>query len=244
MIGVYEIRNINNNKVYIGSSNDIQRRWNEHIRKLNNNTHHSYKLQGDWNIYGESCFIFNVLEEVKDENQLLIIEQQWLDKIKPYIDGYNVYPFADKYRLNFKEYIETEDYISIRYESFYKANVDELQEIIPDLSMAEKAFLFSIVPYISYEDCHLQYRNKKDIDIKDMIKVTGLSKNTVYSVVKSLKEKDILYQGENSSNRQWFINPWLFCRGQRLNKVLRTMFKNYKIRVLGGKKWADIQREK
>jgi len=36
MIGVYEIRNINNNKVYIGSSNDIQRIWNEHIRKLNN----------------------------------------------------------------------------------------------------------------------------------------------------------------------------------------------------------------
>ena len=29
-----------------------------------------------------------------------------------------------------------------------------------------------------------------------MIKVTGLSKNTVYSVGKSLKEKDILYQGE------------------------------------------------
>lgn len=144
-------------------------------------------------------------------------------------------------KRNTTEYLKrTEEW---KFENFYKGNIDEIVEWIKDLSMAEKAFLFSIVPYISYEDCRLQYRNKKDIDIKDMIKVTGLSKNTVYSVVKSLKEKDILYQGENSSNRQWFINPWLFCRGQRLNKVLRTMFKNYKIRVLGGKKWADIQNE-
>lgn len=132
-----------------------------------------------------------------------------------------------------------------RIENFYKGNVDEIVEWIQDLTMAERAFLFSIAPYISYEDCHLQYRNKRDIDIKDMVKVTGLSKNTVYTVTKSLLSKDILYQGENSSNiRQWFVNPWLFCRGQRVNKVLKTMFKNYKIRVMGGKKWADVEKEK
>jgi len=36
MIGIYEIKNKINNKVYIGSSNDIERRFNEHKMKLNN----------------------------------------------------------------------------------------------------------------------------------------------------------------------------------------------------------------
>ena len=33
--GVYEILNINTNKRYIGSSKDIERRWEEHKRKKN-----------------------------------------------------------------------------------------------------------------------------------------------------------------------------------------------------------------
>ena len=37
MIGIYKIENIINNKVYIGSSNNIERRWKEHKRLLNNN---------------------------------------------------------------------------------------------------------------------------------------------------------------------------------------------------------------
>lgn len=35
-------------------------------------------------------------------------------------------------------------------------------------------------------------------------------------------------------------HQWLFCKGNRINKVLKTMFKNYRIRVLGGVKWKDM----
>jgi hypothetical protein len=128
-----------------------------------------------------------------------------------------------------------------KIENFYMGNIDELQKWMNDLTTMEKAFLFSIVPYISYEDCCLKYPDKTDMGTEDLVKISGLSRGKVYEVIDSLKKKDIIYKGENSKSRQYFLNPWLFCKGLRLNRVLRTMFKNYKIRILGDKKWSDIQ---
>lgn len=88
MIGIYKIENIINNKVYIGSSNNIERRWKEHKRLLNNNKHHSIKLQRAWNKYGSENFKFSVLEEC-EVDRLLYLEQYYIDKFKSYFAGYN-----------------------------------------------------------------------------------------------------------------------------------------------------------
>lgn len=132
-------------------------------------------------------------------------------------------------------------FMSWNVENFIKANIPEMQLLLKELSSSEKAFLFSISPYISYEDCHLQYRNGVDIGTSDLIDITGMSRSLVYEMINSLVQKDILYKGKNSRNRQFFVNPWLFSKGNRVNRVLRTMFKNYKIRVLGGRRWKDIR---
>lgn len=62
MIGIYQITNKINNKVYIGRSSDIDRRWKEHIRQLNKGIHNNQGLQSDWNTYGESNFTFEVVK--------------------------------------------------------------------------------------------------------------------------------------------------------------------------------------
>ncbi len=143
-------------------------------------------------------------------------------------------------RKEASEYLEKTD--AWKIENFYMGNIDELQKWMDDLNTMEKAFLFSIVPYISYEDCCLKYANKSELGTEDLVKVSKLSRGKAYEVINSLKKKDILYKGENSKSRQYFINPWLFCKGQRLNKVLKTMFKNYKIRILDNRKWSDIMK--
>jgi hypothetical protein len=53
--------------------------------------------------------------------------------------------------------------------------------------------------------------------------------------------KDIICRNKNSKERQYFVNPWLFCKGNRINKVLQTMFRNYGVRVCGGIKWKHIK---
>lgn len=72
MIGVYAIRNNANGKVYIGESLNISRRWKYHKEELNNGTHHNYKLQEDWNIYGEASFTFKVIEEFNFPNNVIL----------------------------------------------------------------------------------------------------------------------------------------------------------------------------
>ena len=64
--GVYRIRNTQNEKCYIGSAagrEGFHRRWREHRNSLLNHHHHSPHLQYAWNKYGESSFVFEILEE-------------------------------------------------------------------------------------------------------------------------------------------------------------------------------------
>lgn len=124
--------------------------------------------------------------------------------------------------------------------NFMKMNTLEVRLWMDDLSQPEKAFLFSIVPYVSYDDCHLQNHKGEDVGTEDLVNITKMSRGLLYETIRSLIKKDILYRGKNSKNRQYFVNPWLFCKGNRINRVLKTMFKNYRIRIHGGKQWKDI----
>ena len=127
-----------------------------------------------------------------------------------------------------------------KLDNFFKGHAGEINKWLKELSVNEKALLFSVVPYVSFEDCHLQYSNGNDIGTEELVKITNMPRRTVYETLDSLIKKDILYRGKNSKNRQFFVNPWLFCKGNRINRVLKTMFKNYRIRVMGKKKWGDM----
>lgn len=65
MIGIYKITNTKNGKVYIGQSVDIDKRFREHRKMLRDNNHINYRLQDDWNVYGEDSFTFEVLEKCR-----------------------------------------------------------------------------------------------------------------------------------------------------------------------------------
>jgi group I intron endonuclease len=88
--GIYRIRNIINNREYIGSTYFFKRRFAVHLEDLRNNKHHCAFLQNDWNKCNEeNIFIFEVLEEVplplNGDRELwstlrTALEQKFLDK--------------------------------------------------------------------------------------------------------------------------------------------------------------------
>ena len=96
--GIYQIRNIKNNKVYIGSSARLYYRKIEHFSRLRNNSHDNSYLQKSWNKYGEENFVFEILEYC-EENSLLEREQHYFDTLKCYDSsvGYNINPLAGKH---------------------------------------------------------------------------------------------------------------------------------------------------
>lgn len=89
--GVYQITNRSNGWVYIGSSENIKTRWRSHRAALTSGRHINQRLQHDWNTFGPLAFEFSVLVHCEPSN-LLILEQQFLDKLEPWdaFPRYNV----------------------------------------------------------------------------------------------------------------------------------------------------------
>lgn len=79
MIGIYKITNKINNKIYIGQSNNIKRRKNEH-RCIKHETNQSLKKA--YIKYGLENFEFEVLEKCKLE-ELNGKEKYWIELLKP-----------------------------------------------------------------------------------------------------------------------------------------------------------------
>jgi group I intron endonuclease len=79
--GIYEIRNIVNNKRYVGSSSDMRRRFNQHRSSLRRSCHYNIKLQNSWNKHGESAFQFTRLAILESYEQVPT-EQRLLTSIK------------------------------------------------------------------------------------------------------------------------------------------------------------------
>lgn len=88
--GIYKIENTKNKKVYIGQSRNIYRRFEEHQRALENNIHHSVKLQRSYNkTLDKSIFKFSIIEVVNDNKRLDEREQYYIDFYDSFNSGYN-----------------------------------------------------------------------------------------------------------------------------------------------------------
>lgn len=85
VIGIYKITNKLNNKIYIGQSNNIQRRFSEHQTKGSIS-----RIPVDVAIqkYGKENFSFEVIEECP-LNELNEKESYWINYYNSITDGYN-----------------------------------------------------------------------------------------------------------------------------------------------------------
>ena len=64
-MGVFQIKNVSNNRVFIDSSTDMLSKWNRHKTELRFGGHRNKALQKDWKEYGEGNFVFEILTELK-----------------------------------------------------------------------------------------------------------------------------------------------------------------------------------
>jgi group I intron endonuclease len=91
--GVYRWLNTVNGKSYVGSSNDIKKRKNEHLRKLASGKHENPKFQNAWIKYEAGSFEFEILAFCKEED-LLWQEQLAINAFDAVRKGYNISPMA------------------------------------------------------------------------------------------------------------------------------------------------------
>lgn len=95
-MGVFQITNKLNEKIYVDSYPNLKNKWLTLQMQLNMGRFANAQLQRDWQEQGGELFTFEVLEEknvgdVKDIRwELKQMKKKWLEKLQPYGDrGYN-----------------------------------------------------------------------------------------------------------------------------------------------------------
>lgn len=97
-MGVFQIKNLNNGKIFIGSSLDLKAIWYAQKLQLDMGMHPNAGLQNDWNTYGSENFSYEILEETKEaddkpidyKKEIKALEEMIIDELQPFENkGYN-----------------------------------------------------------------------------------------------------------------------------------------------------------
>lgn len=97
--GVYQVKNLANGKVLLGSSLNLEGPLNRHKFMLKIGSHTNKALQNDWDEFGPEKFAFEILEEARRKDvpgfnladELTLLEMIWLEKLQPFGErGYNL----------------------------------------------------------------------------------------------------------------------------------------------------------
>jgi len=91
-MGIYQIKNLANGKIYIGRGADLNGKLNSEKFQLKNNMHMNQDLQNDFNALGEGMFSFEVLDRLNPREDpqhdhgadLHMLEALWLEKLQPF----------------------------------------------------------------------------------------------------------------------------------------------------------------
>ena len=97
-MGIYQIRNILNGKIFVGNSKNLHGKSNSYKFQLNAGLHVNNELQTDYTKSGGENFVFEIIDKLEPKEDLTrdftedlnILEELWLEKLQPYGDkGYN-----------------------------------------------------------------------------------------------------------------------------------------------------------
>ena len=97
-MGVYQVKNLSNGKIFIGTAKNLPGKLNSVKFQLEHGSHPNAELQEDFNEFGEQNFSFEVIDilEPKEDisynytKDLAVLEEMWLEKLQPFDEnGYN-----------------------------------------------------------------------------------------------------------------------------------------------------------
>lgn len=113
-------------------------------------------------------------------------------------------------------------------DKFVKLYVDNLREVISELTSSETFAVMSVISYIDYYSNMLKGYDGLPLNTADIATLTGFSEKHTIGLMDSLVTKKIFARNRVGRSYQYFANPFIFTKGNRINATLYAMFKNYK----------------
>lgn len=191
--GIYKITYIPTGQVYIGSSSNIQNRWNKHVSELNTKNHHSWKLQEVWDKEeNKDNFKFEIIELVDKKTKLFDREQYWID----YYDAasHENFNILDKAGATFY----SDDILNFRFLQekkcgrFISFNMNTISELVEKLGNAGTVKFIFLCTYISKNNVLKLGDNNTYITKKNMRELLPVSKNIFFKFYKKVMESGLL----------------------------------------------------
>ena len=206
MIGIYKITNVQNNKIYVGQSNDIYRRFYEHQTKGE-----SSRIPVDVAIqkYGKNSFTYEVLEECTID-ELNEKETFWIKKLNAIKDGYNCSEGGDQQSIgenNGRSKLTEKDVIEIR-----KAYNNHLKQ---------KEVYEKYKNIISFNYFQNLWQGKTWAHIMPEV---FTEENKKYYIYENSK-------GENSASAKFSDDEIINIRNRYVNESAKNIYKDYKERI-------------
>lgn len=134
--------------------------------------------------------------------------------------------YGDKIlRKKSAEYLENTVPLNIN-EPYVKHFTRTSFQLARALTGTEQLFIDYLVEFIRFESGLIAFANGKPLTRKKMAEDTGLNVKTVDNLLRSLRLKQVISKNKMGQEVQYFMNPYLFMRGQRINKTLVDMFRN------------------
>jgi len=88
-VGIYLIKNVENQKCYIGSSVNVENRIKNHLYSFRSGGNFK-AMQKEFDEYGENSFVFTIVEKVTNANTIKEREDFYIDKFNTKKNGYNI----------------------------------------------------------------------------------------------------------------------------------------------------------
>ena len=97
-MGIFQIKNLDNDRIFIGSSKNLPGKFNSIKFQLKMGSYINQELQKDYNNLGEEKFSFEVIDKLEPKEDLSydytedlnVLEEMWIEKLQPFDEkGYN-----------------------------------------------------------------------------------------------------------------------------------------------------------
>ena len=133
-----------------------------------------------------------------------------------------------------KEFITAYDDSKVQVnqnKNFIKVFTDELMKIRKKMNSTDIIVSTILMHFISYESGMLTKTGKNDerypLINEDIEKITGLSNKVIVKTMKKLVDIGVYARAKHKRSFKYFANPYIFMKGNSINRTLKDMFKEY-----------------
>ena len=171
---------------------------------------------------------------VKDNrNELVnIIQNIGAKAVNQFIEDHDLQDQFDNYQMS----LQMKDVSKTKWKSkshFIKLFEQELCRLMTkkviDIEML--GFLTLLSLYLDYEDNCLVNKDGTYLSQKDIIEVTGWSKNKVNKFLKEAIESELIFEKKQEIDKRkskYYLNPHLFFKGQMISKETKDHYNKEK----------------